>query len=220
METISLKKRLALVSIPIILQLLYLPTSRYLTGGIIPRIDLDGLIPIWPVWVVPYMLVWPIWIAAYGWAAFKMPGRLFRVAVVSATFTIGVGMTIFMLFPTYVTRSALLGDDFFTNALRYVYAHDGSYDAAPSGHVYMTTLLALFYSLWYPRYKWLWMSILVIVCLSTVFTGQHYIMDVVTGLALGIIGYYAGFWLVDKWAKKKTATHPQDDTEIHPASTD
>jgi membrane-associated phospholipid phosphatase len=204
METISLKKRIALVSIPVILQLIYLPTSHFMTGGIAPRIPLDSFIPIWSIWVVPYMLVWPIWIVAYSWAAFKMQGRLFKVAVASATFTIAVGMTIFMLYPTYVTLPVIKGTDFFTNALRYVYANDGRYDAAPSGHVYMTTLLALFYSLWYPRLKWLWMTILVIVCMSTLFTGQHYIMDVITGLILGIGGYYAGFWLVDKWDKKQT----------------
>ena len=220
MENISLKKRLALVSIPLILQLMYIPTSRDLTGGIAPRISLDQYIPIWPVWVVPYMMVWPIWIAAYAWAAFKMQGRLFRVAVVSATFTIGVGMTIFMLYPTYVVRPELTGTDFFTNALRTVYANDGSYDAAPSGHVYMTTLLALFYSLWYPRQKWIWMTILVIVCLSTVLTGQHYIMDVVTGLALGIVGYYSGFWLVDKWDKKEVQKESEPETNPKSVSTE
>ena len=211
MEKITLKKRLSLVIIPVLLQLLYLPTTRYLTGGIEPKTAWD-VVPIWPIWVVPYMLVWPIWIAAYTWGALKMPDRLFRIAVVSATFTIGVGMTIFMLYPTYVIRPALVGDDFFTNALRQVYVNDGNYDAAPSGHVYMTTLLALFYSLWYPRYKWIWMSVLVIVCLSTLFTGQHYIIDVVTGLALGIAGYYAGFWLVDKWDKKPAEADRADDT--------
>jgi len=219
METISLRKRIALVSIPVILQLMYLPTSRFMTGGIVPKIPWDNFIPIWSVWVVPYMLVWPIWIAAYAWAAFKMQGRLFRVAVVSATFTIGVGMTIFMLCPTYVIRPAVVGADFFSNALRYVYAHDGSYDAAPSGHVYMTTLLALFYSLWYPRQKWLWFGILVVVCLSTLFTGQHYIMDVVTGLILGIVGYYAGFWLVGRWDKKEAQTD-QADSEVNTSTTD
>jgi membrane-associated phospholipid phosphatase len=166
------------------------------------------------------MLVWPIWIVAYAWAAFKMQGRLFRVAVVSATFTIAIGMTFFMLYPTYVIRPVLAGTDFFTNALRSVYANDGTYDAAPSGHVYMTTLLALFYSLWYPKMKWLWMTILVIVCLSTVFTGQHYIMDVVTGLVLGVVGYYAGFWLVDKWDGKQAGADSQTDTEINTSPTD
>lgn len=219
MDNLTLKKRIALVSIPVFLQLLYLPTSRYLTGGIEPKIAWD-IIPIWPIWVVPYMMVWPIWIAAYTWAAFNMQGRLFRIAVVSATFTIGVGMTIFMLYPTYVTRTILVGNDFFTNALRTVYANDGSYDAAPSGHVYMTTLLALFYSLWYPRQKWIWMSILVIVCLSTLFTGQHYILDVVTGLALGIVGYYSGFWLVDKWDKKKAQTDPDQESNPKTVSTE
>jgi membrane-associated phospholipid phosphatase len=104
--------------------------------------------------------------------------------------------------------------------LRTVYANDGSYDAAPSGHVYMTTLLALFYSLWYPRQKWIWMSILVIVCLSTLFTGQHYILDVVTGLALGIVGYYAGFWIVEKWDKKQTRTESEQEPNPKTVSTE
>jgi len=219
MEHITLKKRILLVSIPVLLQLMYLPTSRFLTGGIVPKISLD-VIPVWSLWVVPYMMVWPIWIVAYAWAAFKMQGRLFRVAVVSATFTIGVGMTIFMLWPTYVIRPTLLGNDFFTNALRYVYAHDGTYDAAPSGHVYMTTLLMLFYSLWYPRQKWLWAGILVIVCLSTLFTGQHYILDVVTGLMLGVVGYYAGFWLVDRWDRKPAQAQPAEEAKTKSASID
>jgi membrane-associated phospholipid phosphatase len=219
MEKITLSKRIALISIPVILQLLYLPTSRFLSGGIVPRISLD-VFPIWSVWVIPYMMVWPIWIVAYTWAAFKMQGRLFRVAIVSATFTIGVGMTIFMLYPTYVIRPVLIGSDFFTTALRYVYAHDGSYDAAPSGHVYMTTLLLLFYARWYPRQKWVWISILIVVCLSTLFTGQHYILDVVTGLMLGFTGYYVGFWLVDKWDGDPARANTSEEAEIKPASTD
>jgi membrane-associated phospholipid phosphatase len=80
----------------------------------------------------------------------------------------------------------------------------------------MTTLLALFYSLWYPRQKWIWMSILAIVCLSTLFTGQHYILDVVTGLALGIAGFYAGFWIVDKWDIKPTSTNLVDEPDSTP----
>jgi hypothetical protein len=51
MENITLRKRIALISIPVILQLLYLPTSRFLTGGIAPRIALD-VIPIWSIWVI------------------------------------------------------------------------------------------------------------------------------------------------------------------------
>jgi membrane-associated phospholipid phosphatase len=47
--------------------------------------------------------------------------------------------------------------------------------------------------------------------LSTLFTGQHYILDVVTGLALGIVGYYAGFWIVEKWDKKEPRTEPEQD---------
>jgi membrane-associated phospholipid phosphatase len=58
------------------------------------------------------------------------------------------------------------------------------------------------------------------VCLSTLFTGQHYILDVVTGLMLGFTGYYAGFWLVDKWDRDPVRADPVEEAEIKTASTD
>jgi membrane-associated phospholipid phosphatase len=70
----------------------------------------------------------------------------------------------------------------------------GRYDAFPSGHIYITTLLALFFSRWYPRQKLLWFLILVIVSFSTLFTGQHYILDVIGGYAVAFSGYHFGLW--------------------------
>ena len=50
----------------------------------------------------------------------------------------------------------------------------------------------------YPKWRWLWIAILVTIALSTLFTGQHYILDVVTGLALGWIGYKFGWWFMER----------------------
>jgi membrane-associated phospholipid phosphatase len=75
-----------------------------------------------------------------------------------------------------------------------IHEHWGRYDAFPSGHIYITTLLALFFSHWYPRQKLAWILILVIVSLSTLFTGQHYILDVLGGYAVAFSGYRFGLW--------------------------
>jgi len=64
----------------------------------------------------------------------------------------------------------------------------------PSGHVYITTLLALSFSRWHPRYKILWAVVVVIVSLSTLFTAQHYILDVVGGYIVALAGYHFGLW--------------------------
>jgi len=44
----------------------------------------------------------------------------------------------------------------------------------------------------------LWIVILIIIPLSTLFTGQHYILDVVAGFAVGWVGYRFGLWWVDR----------------------
>jgi membrane-associated phospholipid phosphatase len=199
-DQLSLRKRFALVCIPLGLQILYLPTSHWLTGGIVPKIFLD-VYPIWPVWTVIYMLCWPIWMAAYTYAVFKMDSRLFKIAILSASLTIGVSMIIYILFPTYVVRPILTGDDFFTKFLAWVYAHDGTHDALPSGHIYMTTLLVLFYSRSYPRYTLVWVGILALISFSTLYTGQHYILDVVSGMMIAYAGYRFGCWAIDRLEK-------------------
>jgi membrane-associated phospholipid phosphatase len=200
-DQLSLKKRFALVCIPLGLQILYLPTSHWLTGGIAPQIFLD-VYPIWPIWTVIYMLCWPIWVIVYTYAVFKMDSHLFRIAILSASLTIGLSMIIYVLFPTYVIRPVLTENDFFTKFLLWVYAHDGTHDALPSGHIYMTTLLVLFYSRSYPRYTLIWVGILALISFSTLFTGQHYILDVVTGMIIAYAGYRFGCWAIDRLDKR------------------
>jgi membrane-associated phospholipid phosphatase len=208
---LSLKQRLGLVCIPVGLQILYLPTSHWLSGGIAPRLFLD-VYPIWPVWTVIYMLCWPIWMAAYTYIALKMDSRLFRVAVFSASLTIGVSMIIYVLFPTYVVRPVLVGEDFFTKFLGWVYAHDGTHDAMPSGHIYMTTLLVLFYSRWYPRYTWLWVGILALISFSTLYTGQHYILDVISGVVIAYVGYRFGCWAMGRLERRQEQDEVENDS--------
>ena len=191
---IRLAKRVLWIALIWAVQLLYLPTSEMLTGGIEPKLPID-IFPIWPVWVVPYVLCYLLWAAGFAWAAFKMNDRMFRLFTVAYLVTCSVSIAIFVLFPTYVPPAQLQGNDLFTSLLRFFHEDTGRYDALPSGHIYISTLLVLFYSLWYPRYKTLWISILVIVSLSTLFTAQHYILDILAGLLVAGLGYFVGL----KW---------------------
>ena len=193
-NTLSLGKRLLWVAIAWAIQLIYLPTSERQAGGIEPRLPID-IFPLWTVWVVPYVLCYPLWFAGFAWAVFKMSDRMFRAFAVAFLFTCSVSVAIFFIFPTYVPPAQLNGNDVLTLVLRFLHDGTGRYNALPSGHIYITALLVFFYSLWYPRYKALWIAILVVVSLSTLFTAQHYILDVVAGLLVAGLGYYVGL----KW---------------------
>jgi len=193
-KTLSLPKRLFFIALILSIQLLYIPTSERIAGGFEPKLLID-IFPIWPVWVLPYVLCYPLWLFGFAWATFKMEDRLFRSFVVAFLVTCTISVCMFIFFPTYVRPAELTGSDIFTSLLRFIHENAGRYSALPSGHIYITALLALFYSLWYPRYKSLWILILVIVSLSTLFTAQHYVLDILGGLLVAWVGYYVGL----KW---------------------
>lgn len=196
MNELPLIKRIGLLLGAAAIQSLYGPTSQWMTGGFAPKIALDALIPLWPAWVAAYAACYPLWLTAFLYAAWKMDARRFRSLLAACFFSFSLGILTFVLFPTYVDLPTLTGTDGFSALLRQLQIAGGRYDALPSGHVYITTLLALFYSLWHARLRWLWILILLVISLSTLFTGQHYILDVAAGLALGWVGYRFGLWWV------------------------
>ena len=186
-------KRVLLVLLACCIQMIYIPTSNRVSGGIEPKLAID-VFPLWPIWVLPYVLCYVFWLSSIVWIIFKVEDRYFRSFIAACILTFSIGNIIFIFFPTYVPRRLLQGTDLFTSLLRVIHGHWGRYDAFPSGHVYITTLLTLFFSRWYPRQKILWILILVLVSFSTLFTGQHYILDVLGGYAVAFMGYQFGLW--------------------------
>lgn len=176
--------------------MVYLPASNRTAGGIAPRLPID-IFPISPVWVLPYVLCYVLWLAAIVWIIIKTSDRSFRSFAAACMLTFTLGALTFTFFPTYVTPATFGGNDLFSSLLRLIHEDLGRYAAFPSGHVYITTLLALFFGRWYPRYKLPWILILVMVSLSTLFTGQHYILDVLGGYLVALAGYHFGLW----WAE-------------------
>jgi membrane-associated phospholipid phosphatase len=192
-NALTLSRRILWIAIACLIQMIYIPTSNRITGGIEPRLPID-VFPVWPIWVLPYVGCYILWLASIAWVILKMEDRLFRSFIAACILTFCIGVSTFLFFPTYVEPASLPGNDIFTSLLRVIHENWGRYDALPSGHVYITTLLALFYGRWYPHYRPVWLAILAIVSLSTLFTGQHYILDVIGGLLLGLAGYNFGLW--------------------------
>ena len=190
---LTLNKRILFIFLVCCIQMIYVPTSNRVAGGIEPKLPID-IFPIWPIWVLPYVLCYFLWLSSIAWIILKMEDRLFRSFIAACILTFAIGTSTFIFFPTYIQAGTLEGNDVFTFLLRIIHENWGRYDAFPSGHVYITTLLTLFFSRWYPRLKFLWILILVIVSLSTLFTGQHYILDVIGGYVVALAGYHFGLW--------------------------
>jgi membrane-associated phospholipid phosphatase len=193
--------RFAWLFLLIAIDSLYFITNRLMSGGIMLKIPLDDYIPLWKAWVIPYVLWIPWWIASYIYAAWRMEDRLYKAMVAATLLVFCAGITCFTLCPTYVIRPEIKGNDLFTKTLQFIYANDKDYNAFPSAHIYVTTLVVCFYNIWFKKQRWLWIVWLVIVSLSTLFTRQHYILDPIGGILLGWTGYRFGIWWVFK--KKK-----------------
>ena len=191
--TLSLNKRILFLVLVCCIQLIYIPTSMRTTGGIEPKLPID-IFQVWPAWVLPYVLCYPLWLVSSIWTILKMEDRLFRALVAACFLIFAVANSIFIFFPTYVKQATLQGNNIFISLLRLIHESWGRYSALPSGYVYITTLLVLFFSRWYPRPKFLWILILIVISLSTLFTRQHYILDVLGGYVLAIAGYCFGLW--------------------------
>ncbi len=200
--TLTLNKRLLLFLLVCCIQMVYIPTSNRVTGGMEPKLPID-IYPIWPVWVLPYVSCYILWFVSIAWVIFKSEDQQFRSFIAACMLTFGLGALTFIFFPTYVRSVALQGSDVFTLLLRIFHEQTGRYAALPSGHVYITTLLALFFGRWYPRFKFLYILILIVVSLSTLFTGQHYILDVIGGYLVALLGYYFGLWWVGVYQTQK-----------------
>lgn len=194
-RALSWIQRFLLILFVVLIQAIYIPTSSRVAGGIEPRLPID-IFPVWAVWVLPYLLCYPLWIAGFAWALFKWEDQLFRSLMAAFLFTSTIASLIFIFFPTYVRADTFHANDIFTSLLNFVHHTSGRYDAFPSGHIYITTLLALFYKLKYPRARFYWILIPILVAFSTLFTHQHYIADLVGGLVVALLGYHFGL----RWA--------------------
>jgi membrane-associated phospholipid phosphatase len=174
---------------------LYFPLNRKLTGGLNLSMWLDDWVPLWPVWAIPYLLCLPAWMGGLFWAAWKMDEQLFRSFISACMFVLLSATLFYYFFPTYVKRPILTSGNWTTRVLQMVYRNDGDYNAFPSGHVYQTSLICLFYNLLYPNHPWFWIGIVVTVIFSTLFTRQHNLSDPLGGLAIAWLGYRFGLYL-------------------------
>lgn len=196
-------RRLTYFGLILLAQAIYLPLNRFLQSGMILKLPLDDLIPIQPIWSIPYGLWMISWIGLWLWAALRMPDQLYKKLFASAMVTILLAMATFILMPTYVPRKPVDPSALGAVFLQSIYAADGLFCAFPSGHIYLCTLTAIFFSRWHPRSKWVWIVILGMVSISTLLTGQHFILDIPAGMIYAFVGVYIGNILTSRTKIKK-----------------
>ena len=76
-SALTLNKRILFVILVCCIQMIYVPTSNRVTGGIEPKLSID-VFPVWPIWVLPYVSCYFLWLSSMAWVILKAEDRLFR----------------------------------------------------------------------------------------------------------------------------------------------
>ena len=167
--------------------------------AICPKIPaIDDLIPLFPPAAYIYMLSFAFWVIG-AWVVALTEKRNYMNFTVSYIAAVVVGFLFFVFMPTYIDRVAegaiaAAESPGITNfVLKSAFIFDGwerGWNLFPSFHC-MNSVFVYLGMRKRPEIKKstqiFWLVIAILICASTVLTKQHYIIDVVGGVALPII---------------------------------
>lgn len=166
--------------------LVYWPTQLLAQGRNLTDMTtaLDRAIPILPLWSLVYLGAYVFWMVNYTLMLREETWGDLIGADVAAKCVCGL---IFLLLPTTNVRTAVTGDGLGENLLRLIYQLDAPLDLFPSIHCLESWIC--FRGIlgsrktpgWYQAVSFV---LCVAVCLSTLFTGQHVVADVLGGILL------------------------------------
>jgi membrane-associated phospholipid phosphatase len=104
-----------------------------------------------------------------------------------------IAFIVYFFFPTTVPRPEIVGNDIFSQMVRWIYGRDNPYNCFPSIHVIDSVLIAIYVNREEKLSRWIkivsWFSAFMII-LSTMYVKQHYFYDAVGGTAAAYIVYF------------------------------
>ncbi|MEI7604536.1 MAG: phosphatase PAP2 family protein [bacterium] len=184
-------KRIIILIITLISIFLYYPVNRFISGGVELKFFFDDFIPIVPVFIIPYLIGTILFIIFPIFVFIKIRDKRFYSYSITIIIASIISVLIYFIYPTYVSRVDVTGVDIFSNLLKWLYSNDNMYNAIPSGHTFYTFIMYLYLQKWFPKYKYIFAVIAFLIIISTQFTGQHNIIDMIVGLLFGYGCYSA-----------------------------
>jgi membrane-associated phospholipid phosphatase len=197
-NTTARGRRLVLLIALVVVISLYFPINRAAKGGVILDTTLDSYISLVPIWIIPYLGGIGLFVLILLWAYRDMPSDTFAAFVTSNFIAAGVAYTIYLVYPTYISRPAITGTDVLSLWVKWLYATDRVYNAFPSGHAFYTVIAWLYLWHWQSKMRVATTVVATLVLLSTLFTKQHNIVDLVGGIVLGVASVWVGRKLVSR----------------------
>lgn len=148
------------------------------------ELPIDKKIPLIPIFVVPYLFYFVFTAIAFTtlWNT-----NLFYPLTVALFISYAIALPIWYFLPNGVKRPHVSGDSLFHRMVRYVHRYDEDGNGLPSAHVYVALICAHYLVIGYPQYALLSILAGLLISISTLFTKQHYIIDVPGGIVVYIL---------------------------------
>lgn len=167
----------------------------------------DNAIPFEPMWAVIYLGCFLFWAINYIMITRQEKEDWFQFATGDYLSRIICGV-FFVLLPTTNVRPEVMGNSFPELLVRFVYSMDAPTNLFPSIHCLVSWMCFIgirgrkYVPKWYQVFSCIFA---IAVFASTLFTKQHYIIDVIVGAILAEICYYIGhhtkhyLWVMKKF---------------------
>lgn len=168
----------------------YLPLNRFLRQGYHWKSRYDDKLPLMPLFVFPYLFFYAPWLFGFYFLVYFRPLVDIQQVFLTTLLATGSGYLFFYFWPTYVETPYPHGKGVAIKLLQILYVTDKPFNACPSMHVFMTTILMLFSWQWWPAYSLIWLGMAATICASTVLTKRHYLYDILGGVIVGAASYF------------------------------
>ena len=181
------------VTVPMVVLFLLIPFYLVIGDAVeggpshIPELAFDRAMPVVPGWSLVYA---SLFLAAILPAFVIHQHDHLNRTILAFIFMWLVAFACFWFYPTLSSRPAkVLGDGFGNWGLRVIYSADARYNCLPSLHVAQCFLAAFSCGLVHRGVGAVAVVWAALVALSTLYTKQHYALDVVTGILLACIAF-------------------------------
>ncbi len=155
----------------------------------------DRFIPFDYNWVFLYLSVYPMFILPYF---FIKRGRALITLTLSYLIMLIISYTIFLVIPVAMYhRPALQSTNLASWSMNMVYGQDPLWNCMPSTHCGVAILSAV--AMYRDNHKFGIWTILtaLMIGVSTLYTKQHYVVDVLAGYTLGLITYWSVYRIME-----------------------
>lgn len=155
----------------------------------VPELALDRAVPLVPLWALVYGALY-LFLILLPVVVVRHDPLIRRTVYAYLLVWITAYLFFFWLYPTAAPRPEVVrGEGFAVWGLRALYSADPPYNCFPSLHVAHSFVSALASGRVHRRLGIVATGFAALVALSTLFTEQHYLVDVIAGGVLALIAY-------------------------------